>query len=149
VAVVSDILKTGGRKMRTSGTLGLLALAAVSVVSANDVTYLNGQVHLPGGAVPNHSVEIKLACPGVDPVRQTTTNKKGGFFLKVERDEFNHVARALPTVSMDIQSDAPAGNCRLVAALPGYSSSEVNLATFTIGKDLKLPDLVLTPAPAK
>ena len=101
--------------MRSLGRLGLLTLAAVSVVKANDVTYLNGQVHLAGGAAPGHSVEIKLACPGVDPVRQTTTNKKGGFFLKVERDEFNHVARALPTVSMDVQSDAPAGNCRMIA----------------------------------
>ncbi len=124
----------------------LSLIAIVSTAFANDVTYLNGQVHLQGGAAPGHVVEIKLACPGTDPARQTTTNKKGGFFLKVERDEFNHVARALPSFSMDIGAGTMAGACRLVAVLPGYQSSEINLSTFTIGKDLKLPEIVLTPS---
>src|SRR5579871_6175946 len=131
--------------MSSVRALSIAALAMVSVAFATDVTYLNGQVHMQGGAAPGHSVEIKMSCPGAAPIRQTTTNKKGGFFLKVERDEFNHVARALPSFSMDIQDGSMAGSCRLVAVLPGYQSSEINLATFTIGKDLKLPELVLTP----
>jgi len=123
--------------------LAMLVLAALPLV-ANDVTYLNGQVHLQGGAAAGKSVEIQLACAGADhAVRQTMTNKKGSFFLKVERDEFNHVARALPPTSVDVSADPLAGNCRLVAALPGYNSSSINLGTFTIGKDLKLPDLIL------
>ena len=125
--------------------LAMLVLAAAPL-AANDVTYLNGQVHLEGGAPAGKSVEIQLACAGSDhAVRQTMTNKKGAFFLKVERDEFNHVARALPPTSVDVSSEPLAGNCRLIAALPGYTSSSINLGTFTIGKDLKLPDLILTP----
>jgi hypothetical protein len=145
-ATGGGILEAGGLvRMRTVRTLSIAVLTVVSGVFANDVTYLNGRVRLQDGAAPGHVVEIKLSCPGADPIRQTTTNKKGGFFLKVERDEFNHVARALPSFSMDIQDGSMAGSCRLVAVLPGYQSSEINLATFTIGKDLKLPELVLTP----
>ncbi|HTX34329.1 MAG TPA: hypothetical protein VME43_04880 [Bryobacteraceae bacterium] len=129
----------------------LVACAAIFVAApgplfANDIIFLGGRVRLAGGAVPGHSVEIQLACQGADhAVRQVMTNKKGSFYLKVERDEFNHVARALPTTTMDVQNNTGAGNCKVVAALPGYTSSSIDLATFTIGKDLKLPDLVLTP----
>jgi hypothetical protein len=120
--------------------------ALVCPALANDVVYLNGQVRLQDGAAPGRSVEIQLSCKGADhPVRQTMTNKKGGFFLKVERDEFNHVARALPTAAMDLSNEPMAGSCQMVAALSGYTSSAVDLAVFTIGKDLKLPALVLTP----
>jgi hypothetical protein len=112
---------------------------------ANDVIFLHGQVRLQGGASPDRSVEIQMSCKGGDhPVRQTMTNKKGEFFLKVERDEFNHVARALPAVSTDIRNEPLAGSCQVVAALSGYTSSGVDLSTFTINKDLKLPELVLT-----
>ncbi|HLK69505.1 MAG TPA: hypothetical protein VKU19_39015 [Bryobacteraceae bacterium] len=131
--------------MSSVRALSIAALAMVSVAFATDVTYLNGQVHMQGGAAPGHSVEIKMSCPGAAPVRQTTTNKKGGYFLKVERDEFNHVARALPSTSMDVNDQPMAGSCRLIAVLAGYQSSEINLNTFTIGKDLKLPELILTP----
>ena len=134
--------------MWTVRAASVAVLAMASTVFANDVTYLNGQVRLQDGSAPGHAVEIKLACPGTDPARQTTTNKKGAYFLKVERDEFNHVARALPSTSMDIRPDAMAGSCRLVGVLAGYQSSEINLGTFTIGKDLKLPELVLTPRSA-
>ena len=122
---------------------GVVVLAALP--AAQDVTYLNGQVRLEGGGSLGKSVEIKLRCPGGDAVRQTVTNKKGGYFLKVERDDFNHVARTLPAVSMDMRSEPLAGTCRLTAVLAGYDSTEINLSTFVIGKDLKLPDLVLTP----
>jgi len=113
---------------------------------ASDITYLNGQVHLKDGSSPGKVIEIKMSCPGLDLIRQTTTNKKGSYFLKVERDEFNHVARSLPSTSMDIGGQPLAGACRLVAVLAGYRSSEINLSNFTIGQDLKLPELVLTPA---
>jgi hypothetical protein len=120
----------------------VLAVAATAL--ANDITYLNGKVQLADGSAPGKVVEIKLSCPGSDPIRQTTSNKKGSFFLKVERDEFNHVARSLASTSMEIHNEPFAGACRLVAVLPGYHSSEINLATFTIGQDLKLPNLVLS-----
>jgi len=135
--------------MWTVGTLLAAAFAMASTLFANDIAYLNGQVRLQNGSAPGHEVEIKLSCPGSDPIRQTVANKKGKFFLKVERDEFNHVARALPSTSMDIGDASLAGSCRLVAILAGYQSSEINLSTFTIGKDLKLPELILTPRPAK
>jgi len=48
---------------------------------------------------------------------------------------------------MDIQNEPFAGSCRLIAVLSGYESSEINLAAFMIGQDLKLPELVLTPRP--
>ena len=133
--------------MRVSWLIVLLIAAAIAW--ANDVVYLSGRVRLEGGAQPGRSVEIQLSCKGADhAVRQVVTNKKGAFFLKVERDEFNHVARALPTTAMDVQNDAFAGSCKLIAALPGYTSSAINLTEFTIGKDLKLPDLILTPRKA-
>lgn len=135
--------------MSTRGTLFPVVLAAASTLFANDIAYLNGKVRLRDGSAPGHDVEIKLSCPGSDPVRQTMTNKKGVFFLKVERDEFNHIARALPSTAMDIGSGSLTGACRLVALLPGYQSSEINLSAFTIGKDLKLPELILTPRSTK
>ena len=132
--------------MRRTVTLlaGLLTLAGPAL--ANDVVFLGGHVTLEGGGAPNHSVEIQLRCKGGDhPVRQVVTNKKGSYYLRVERDEFNHVARALPTTALDVQNDTYAGSCEVIGALQGYTSSAIDLATFTIGKDLKLPDLVLTP----
>jgi len=132
---------------RTLKTLVLTMFALAGPVASNDIVYLNGHVRLQNGSAPGRLVEIKLSCPGGDAVRQTVTNKKGGYFLKVERDEFNHVARALPSFSMDIQNEPFAGSCRLIAVLSGYESSEINLAAFTIGQDLKLPELVLTPRP--
>ena len=127
-------------------SLSIWTIALVCPAFANDVIFLNGHVKLTDGAVPGRSVEIQLSCKGADrPVRQTMTNKKGAFYLKVERDEFNHVARSLPTAAMDFSSEPMAGSCQLIAALAGYTSSAIDLATFTIGKDLKLPELVLTP----
>jgi|SRR6185437_13130570 len=112
---------------------------------ANDVVFLNGKVTVAGGAAPGKSVEIQLSCPGADPVRGANSNKKGNYYLKVERDEFNHVARALPATATDVNSGELAGSCAVVGNLKGYSSSKIDLGKFTIGKDLKLPDLVLTP----
>jgi Flp pilus assembly protein TadD len=39
-----------------------------------------------------------------------------------------------------------AGACRLEAALKGFDSSSINLGSFTIGKDLALPKIVLKPS---
>jgi hypothetical protein len=120
-------------------------LMLVGPLPANDIVYLGGRVHLANGAVPGRAVEIQLSCKGADhAVRQAVTNKKGAYYLKVERDEFNHVARALPTTALDVNNEPAAGACKVVGALPGYTSSGVDLATFVIGQDLKLPDLVLT-----
>jgi hypothetical protein len=138
--------------MRRTENLSLLIsmLAVAGPMLANDVVFLGGRVRLEGGADPGHSVEILLSCKGADhAIRQVVTNKKGSYYLKVERDEFNHVARALPTTAMDVQNDSLAGSCEVIAALPGYTSSAIDLSTFTIGKDLKLPDLVLTPKTAR
>lgn len=112
---------------------------------ANDVVFLKGKVSLAGGAAVGKSVEIQLSCPGADPMRGANSNKKGDYYLKVERDDFNHVARALPATSTDVSSSVMAGSCSVIGNLKGYSSSKIDLGKFTIGKDLKLPDLVLTP----
>jgi len=111
----------------------------------NDIVFLGGQVHLKDGSAPGKAVEIKLDCKGADhAVRQTVTDKKGKFNLKVERDEFDHVARALPATETDIGGDALAGSCSVIAVLPGFTSSSIPLGSLKIGKDLRLPDLVLT-----
>jgi len=135
--------------MGTPRILSVAVLAIAPALLATDIAYLNGHVRLQNGSAPGHEVEIKLACPGSDPVRQTVANKKGNYYLKVERDEFNHIARALPSTAMDIGSGSLTGACRLIAVLAGYDSSEIHLAAFTIGKDLKLPDLILTPHSTK
>jgi len=126
----------------------LLAVLAASL-AANDIVYLQGQVRMQDGSAPGRSAVIALACPGADAVRQTTAGKNGKFFLKVERDDFNHIARALPATATDVGGSGEAGNCSILAQLDGYDSSRIDLATFIIGKDLKLPPLVLKPkAPA-
>jgi len=130
-------------------TLALLACAGLAC--ANDIVYLTGDVRLADGSPPGHSVEIKLECKGADhAVRQSVADKKGAYHLKVERDEFDHVARALPATSTDLGTDTSAvGDCRVIAALPGYTSSSYDLKSLKIGKDLRVPELVLTPAPSK
>jgi len=113
-------------------------------LAANDVVFLHGQVTMEDGSQPGKSVEIKLSCGGADPVRQTVTDKKGAYNLRVERDEFNHVARALPATATDV--GGPAGPCAVLAVLKGYDSNRVDLGNFTIPKDLSVPKLVLRPA---
>jgi hypothetical protein len=124
----------------------LCALAAViAPIRANDIVYLQGKVQMEDGSAPGRSVEIALQCPGADPVRQTNAGKNGKFFLKVERDDFNHVARALPSTATDVGGGSEAGNCSILAQMAGFESSSIDLGRFTIGKDLKLPPLVLKP----
>jgi hypothetical protein len=123
----------------------ILTIAAAGPMPANETAFLNGQVRLQDGSAPGHSVEIQLSCRGADhPIRQTMSNKNGKYYLKVERDEFNHVARALSTPSVELGNEPPASSCQVIAALAGFTSSAIDLATFTIGTDLKLPDLILT-----
>jgi hypothetical protein len=122
------------------------AVLAALPLAAVDTVYLRGQVKMADGSVPGHSVDIQMSCKGADPVRMVTTDKKGIFNLKAERDDFSHIARALPTSAMAMSSDSAAsysGPCVLVAQMKGFDSSAIDLGTFTIGKDMKLPDLVL------
>jgi len=130
-------------------TLGIFA--CIGMACANDVVYLTGEVRLADGSPPGHAVEIRLACKGADhAVRQSVADKKGAYHLKVERDEFDRVARALPATSTDIGTDTSAvGGCRVIAALDGYTSSSYDLGSLRIGKDLRVPELVLTPTPGK
>ena len=133
--------------------VSVLAIGAVVLsvfpLAAIDTVYLRGQVKMADGSAPGHSVDIQMSCKGADPVRMVTTDKKGVFNLKAERDDFNHIARALPTSAMAMSSSDSAtsytGPCVLVASMKGYDSSIINLGEFTIGKDMKLPDLVLKP----
>ena len=120
--------------------LGCFALA----LHANDIVYLQGQVRMQDSSAPGRSATIVLKCPGSDPARQTTAGKNGKFYLKVERDDFNHVARALPATTTDVGGGgSEAGACAIAAQLEGYESSSIDLSSFTIGKDLKLPAIVL------
>ncbi len=124
----------------------LVALPAFAV----DTVYLRGQVKLADGAAPGKSVDIELVCRGADPVRMLSTGKNGVFNLKAERDDFNHIARALPTTGMALSdSTSYSGPCVLKGSLKGYDSSSIDLGSFVIGKDLKLPDLVLSPRTAQ
>lgn len=127
-----------------------VALAAATLAAfpllAIDTVYLRGQVKLPDGAPPGKGVDIMLVCGSADPVRMLSTGKSGVYNLKAERDDFNHIARALPTTGMALsESTSYSGACMLKAALKGYDSSSIDLTKFTIGQDMKLPDLVLSP----
>lgn len=125
----------------------VIAAALVSLPAfAVDTVYLRGQTKMPDGAAPGKGVDIMLVCGNSDPVRMLTTSKKGTFNLKVERDDFNHIARALPTTGMALGDGASySGKCVLKGVLKGYDSSSIDLSSFTIGQDMKLPDLVLSP----
>jgi hypothetical protein len=125
----------------------LAAILLAAPLAANDIVFLHGQVSLEDGSAPGKSVSILLRCKGSDPIRQTNSGKNGTFYLKVERDEFNHVARALPTTTTDVGDAGMAGNCAITGDLKGYDSSSIDLSTFVIGKDLALPKLVLKPRP--
>src|SRR5580698_4559684 len=134
--------------MKTSLFTIAAAILATLPLAAIDTVYLRGQVKLADGSAPGHSVDIQMNCKGSDPIRMVTTDKKGVFNLKAERDDFNHIARALPTSAMAMSSDSSTsytGPCVLIGSMKGYDSSIINLGEFTIGKDLKLPDLVLKP----
>ncbi len=125
----------------------VLAVAVLVAVPAFavDTVYLRGQVKLADGAAPGKSVDVELVCRGSDPVRMLSTGKNGIFNLKAERDDFNHIARALPTTGMALsESTSYSGPCVLKGSLKGYDSSAIDLGNFVIGKDLKLPDLVLS-----
>jgi len=129
--------------------VGFAILAALPL-AAIDTVYLRGEVKMADGSAPNRSVDIQMNCKGADPVRMVITNKKGIYNLKAERDDFNHIARAMPTSGMALSSATSyTGPCVLVGSMKGYESSSIDLGSFTIGKDLKLPDLVLTAKAAK
>jgi hypothetical protein len=121
-----------------------MRIFGAALLAAADVVFLHGQVEMPGSTQPGKSVEIKLSCGGAEPVRQTVTDKKGAYNLRVERDEFNHVLRALPATATDM--GATVGPCSVLAVLKGYDSSRIDLGTFTIPQDLSLPKLVLKPS---
>src|SRR5580658_6840076 len=107
------------------------AVLAALPLAAIDTVFLRGQVKLADGSAPGHSVDIQMSCKGSEPIRMVTTDKKGVFNLKAERDDFNHIARALPTSAMAMSSsDSSAsytGPCVLIASLKGYDSSIINL----------------------
>jgi hypothetical protein len=124
----------------------LLALVLCSVpLAANDVVFLHGQVSMEDGSAPGKSAGIFLRCQGSDPIRQTNAGKNGSFYLKVERDEFNHVARALPTTTTDVGDAGMSGTCSIAADLKGYDSTSIDLSSFIIPKNLSLPKLILKP----
>jgi hypothetical protein len=125
-------------------TLAATVLAAVLPLAANDVVFLHGHVEMADGAQPGKSIEIKLSCGGAEPVRQSVTDKKGAYNLRVERDEFNHVLRALPATATDV--GGAAGPCSVLAVLKGYESSRIDLGNYAIPHDLALPRLVLKTA---
>jgi hypothetical protein len=118
-------------------------LSVTSSLLANDIVYLHGKVQMADGSAPGRSTIIQLACKGVDPLRLSNSGKNGSYYIKVERDEFNHVARSLPATATDVGGGTPAGACALRSDLSGYDSSTVDLANFTIGTDLKLPSITL------
>src|SRR5271157_1548558 len=124
--------------------VALILIAMAASLAANDIVYLHGKVQLADGSGPGRNATIQLSCKGSDPVRLTNSGKNGSYYIKVERDEFNHVARSLPATATDVGGGtALAGACVLRAALAGYESSTVDFSDFTIGKDLQLPQITL------
>ena len=124
-------------------TILLLSLLAVPM-AANDIVYLHGKVQKEDGSVPGKSGVIQLACKGVDPVRLSNSGKNGSFYIRVERDDFNHVARSLPATTTDVGGGTTvSGQCVLQAVVPDYQSSTLDFSNYTIGKDLQLPPITL------
>jgi hypothetical protein len=124
-------------------------LIFTSSLFGNDIVFLRVRVVMADGSAPGHSAVIEVSCRGADPVKQTVAGKDGKFNWKVERDEFNHIARALPTTTVDVVSGGVlSGACELRAVLKGYDSSAIDLRNFTIGNDMKLPDITLKPKAA-
>jgi hypothetical protein len=123
----------------------LFVILATLSAKANDIVYLHGKVQMADGAAPGRSVEIQLSCKGSDPVRLTNSGKNGSYYIKVERDEFNHVARSLPATAADFGSATTlSGPCVLRGMTQGYESSIVDFVNFTIEKDLRIPVITLT-----
>ena len=119
-------------------------------LSANDIVFLRGRIVMADGSAPGRSAIVEVVCRGADPVKQTVAGKDGKFNWRVERDEFNHIARALPSTTVDMESGGVlSGACQLRANLMGYDSSGIDLGSYTIGNDLKLPDIVLKPKAAR
>lgn len=124
--------------------LNAILLMLATSLSANDIVYLHGKVQMADGSNPGRSSTIQLSCKGSDPVRLTNAGKNGSFYIKVERDEFNHVARSLPATATDFSGASTlSGPCVLKADLPGYESTTVDFSNFTIGKDLQIPKITL------
>jgi len=121
-------------------------LAFGCLLLGNDIVFLRGHIVMADGSAPGRSAIVEVACRGADPVKQTVAGKDGKFNWRVERDEFNHIARALPSTTIDMDSGGVlSGSCELRANLKGYDSSGIDLGSYTIGKDLKLPNIVLKP----
>jgi hypothetical protein len=121
-----------------------VAISLSAALFANDVVYLHGRVTLTNGGPPGRASVIQVQCRGAEAVKQTVAGKDGKFNWKVERDDFDHIARSLPATATDIDNGGVLnGACQLRALLKGYDSSGIDLRDFIIGKDLKLPDLVL------
>ena len=120
-----------------------ILVAAAGALAANDIVYLHGKVQLADGSGPGHSAIIQLDCRGAEPVRLSNSGKNGSYYIRVERDEFNHVARSLPATTTDVGGGAPSGTCALRASLAGYDSTTVDFSNFTIEKDLQLPTITL------
>ena len=130
-------------RFRGCGLAVAVALSAVRLW-ANDEVALQGQVKTADGSPLNKEAEIILVCGSVQS-RQTMANKSGKYFLKVERDEFNHIVRLLSTNTTEFSDGTLAtAACSVHAKLNGYASSAIDLSKYVIGKDLKLPDLTLT-----
>lgn len=124
-------------------TILVLVLLALPVI-ANDIVYLHGKVQKEDGSAPGKASVIQLSCRGSDPVRLTNAGKNGSFYIKVERDEFNHVARSLPATATDVGGGtALNGPCVLQAVVPEYESNVIDFSNFTIGKDLTIPPITL------
>jgi hypothetical protein len=121
-----------------------LVLAVCLPLLGNDIVYLHGKVQKEDGSAPGKSGVIQLSCKGSDPVRLSNSGKNGSFYIKVERDEFNHVARSLPATTTDVGGGTKvSGACVLQAVVPEYQSTTVDFSNFTIGKDLQLPVITL------
>lgn len=122
----------------------LVLLVLAIPVTANDIVYLHGKVQKEDGSAPGKAAVIQLSCKGSDPVRLTNSGKNGSFYIKVERDEFNHVARSLPATATDVGGGTSLnGPCVLQAVVPEYESSVIDFSNFTIGKDLMIPPISL------
>ncbi|HEV2446033.1 MAG TPA: hypothetical protein VGS58_08930 [Candidatus Sulfopaludibacter sp.] len=122
----------------------LIVWAISAPLIANDVVYLHGKVQLADGSKPGKSAVIQLDCKGAEPVRVSNSGKNGSYYMRVERDDFNHVARSLPATTTDVGGgSAVSGSCVLRAVLAGYESSSVDFSNFTIGKDLQVPAITL------
>ena len=147
------------RRVPTVLAIAIPALLLLRTAGA-DVFVFQGRVTMADGTPPPKSAGIEYVCPGKDHQVVAITGKTGAFVWKYQGTAFDFDKGFLSNSSAAVADAAAAvaggngqfamgeGNgygsqCVLRATLSGYVSSTIDLSDSQLGRNPKLPDLVL------